>query len=147
MSTNNPSTPLPIPPHRGGSKRVGWFLVLLLLPLVAFAAPIVPCGIDDAVARGLDASYAAPCGFNHFLIGINNVINFLIMIGGSIAAIVFAWAGILILTAGANESQMKKGREMFMPVVWGFVWMLSAWLLVKMVLTGLGLQTGFSLLQ
>ena len=68
------------------------------------------------------------------------------MIGGSIAALVFAYAGFLILTAGGNESKMEKGRGMFMPVVWGFVWMLSAWLIVKLILIGLGVPSAFSFL-
>lgn len=138
-----------LPLVKGGIGRdffVLMLLVVILSPLVSYAAPIVPCGIDDAVARGLDASYAAPCDFSHFIIGINNIINFLIMIGGSIAAIVFAIAGFMILTAGANESQVTKAKGMFMQVVWGFVWMLAAWLLVKMVLVGLGVTDDFSFL-
>lgn len=120
--------------------------ILVIAPLFVHAAPIVPCGIDDALARGLNASYAEPCDFHHFIIGINNIINFLIEIGGSLAAIVFAIAGFMILTAGGNESKMEKGRGMFMQVVRGFVWMLSAWLIVKMVLLGLGVPDAFSFL-
>lgn len=132
----------------GGRRMFGLVLISLfvIIPLFSHAAPIVPCGIDDAVARGLSVSYAEPCDFHHFIIGINNIINFLIMIGGSIAAIVFAIAGFMILTAGGNESKMEKGRGMFMQVVWGFIWMLSAWLIVKMVLVGLGVPAGFSFL-
>ncbi|OHA19346.1 MAG: hypothetical protein A3C08_01510 [Candidatus Taylorbacteria bacterium RIFCSPHIGHO2_02_FULL_47_18] len=125
--------------YRGLLQNVfcGMFIyVVLVAPLFAHAAPIVPCGNPGQ----------EPCGFNHFLIGINNVINFLIMIGGSIAAIVFAWAGILILTAGANESQVTKAKGMFWAVLKGFALMLAAWILVKMVLVGLGVPDAFSLL-
>ncbi len=128
-----------------------FLLPIFFLPFAAFAAPIVPCGADDwnndGIIKDLPGQKVEECHFNDFLVGINNIINFLITIGGSIAALVFAYAGFLILTAGGNESKMKKGREMFMPVVWGFILMLSAWLLVKMVLIGLGVDNDFILLQ
>lgn len=112
---------------------------------------IVPCGIDGNTQTytvgGKTHTYAEPCTFEHFLIGINNVINFLIMITGSVAAIVFAIAGLLILTAGTNEGQVTKAKEMFWSVLKGFVWILSAWLLVKTVLAGLGVPAAFSLLE
>lgn len=88
-----------------------------------------------------------PCQFNHFLIGINNIINFLIMITGSVAAIMFAYAGILVLYAsGGDEGKVTKAKEISWSVVKGLALMLAAWLLVKMVLAGLGIQPGFSLL-
>ncbi len=137
--------------------------VMFATPLLVYAAPIVPCGYDaaemraanqDAASLGKPIPYptdkitalAEPCQFNHFIIGINNVINFLIMIGGSVAAIVFAIAGFMILTAGANESQVTRAKGMFWSVLKGFALMLAAWLLVKMVLVGLGVTDAFSFL-
>lgn len=126
------------------------FLFLVVAPLFAHAAPIVPCGADDfnndGMIKDLPGARVEECHFDDFIVGINNIINFLIVIGGSVAAIVFAIAGFMILTAGANESQVTKAKGMFMQVVWGFVWMLSAWLVVKMVLVGLGVTDAFSFL-
>lgn len=148
-----PSYSLPL--LKGGMGRDFSILILLvsfvLFPLFSYAAPIVPCGIDGNTqtytAGGKTHTYAEPCTFEHFLIGINNVINFLIMITGSVAAIIFAVAGVLILTAGTNEGQVTKAKETFGSVLKGFVWILAAWLLVKMVLVGLGVPAEFSLLE
>ena len=112
-------------------------LTILVLPFAVFAAPIVPCGNPGQ----------EPCTFNDFLVGIKNVIDFLLMITGSIAAIMFAYAGFLVLTAGPDEGKVKQAKELSWSVVKGFALMLSAWLLVKMVLVGLGVTPEFSLLN
>jgi hypothetical protein len=124
----------------------------------ASSAPggLVPCGFDfdrsgqvkDPVANlPITDPRVEECRFGHFLIGINKVINFLLMITGSIAALVFAYAGFLVLTAGANEGQVTQAKGMAWSVVKGFALMLAAWLLVKLVLVGLGIQPGFSRLE
>ena len=118
--------------------------VFLAFPLAAFAAPIVPCGDQTNPTTG---AVLNPCTFNHFLVGIKNIIDFLLMITGSIAAIIFAYAGFLVLTAGADEGKVKQAKELSWSVVKGFALMLSAWLLVKLVLAGLGVQPDFILLQ
>ncbi|MDP3661453.1 MAG: hypothetical protein Q8R17_01195 [bacterium] len=125
------------------------FLFLIMIPIFAHAAPIVPCGTETQKvtdATGTHEVISNPCEFRHFIIGINNVINFLIMIGGSIAAIVFAIAGFLVLTAGPDESKVTRAKGMFWAVLQGFAWMLGAWILVKMVLVGLGVPDAFSFL-
>jgi len=128
-----------------------FIFLVLILPLTTFAAPIVPCGIDGNndtyVFNGVSHKYSDKCGFDHLIIGINNIINFLLMITGSIAALVFAAAGFMVLTAGSNEGQVTKAKEMSWSVVKGFALMISAWLLVKLVLTALGVEGAFNLLK
>lgn len=141
--------------RRGGLGILATALlcISLVLPLTTFAAPIVPCGDQSYPAgtiingKNVSGQVSNPCQFNDFIIGINNVINFLLMITGSIAALVFAYAGFLVLTAGSNEGQVTKAKEMSWSVVKGFALMISAWLLVKLVLTALGVTGAFNLLK
>ena len=98
-----------------------------------------------AFAQGL-VTCTNDCDFNKLIQMVQNVLNFLIYdIGSPIAAIMFAVAGYFYLTAGDNESKVKRAHDIFISVLWGFGIMLIAWALVNFVLN---LLTGgtFSLL-
>jgi hypothetical protein len=144
-------------------------LTIAILPFAVFAeqTKIVPCGdmvYTKAAADSFNASHSAdiqagrvakkfegqvsnPCQFNDLITGIKNIIDYLLLITGSIATLVFAYAGFLVLTAGSNESQVTKAKEMSWSVIKGFALMLAAWLLVKLVLTALGVTGAFDLLK
>lgn len=103
-------------------------LFIVLVPMYVFAA-IVPCGGSGQQA----------CNFGFFITLIKNVINFLIFkLAVPLAAISFAVAGVMILTAGDNTGQVEKAKEIFWNVVIGLIVALSAWLIVIAILTALG---------
>lgn len=65
---------------------------------------------------------AEDCKFHHFTILIKNIMNFLLFtIAMSLAALLFAYAEFLYLTAGGNESKVKQAHEIFKYVLIGFV--------------------------
>jgi len=87
----------------------------------------------------------ADCGWNDFIqLGIN-VVNFLVGFGILLAVIGFIYAGFLILTAGANASQVSKAKGVLLNVGIGFFFVLAAWLIVNTI-TSVLFQQGFSLL-
>lgn len=99
-------------------------LVALSAPMMAFATPppgLVPCGTETT----------DPCGFNDIIKLAKNIINFLIGLGVVAAALGFAYAGFLYITAMGSEEKIKHAHAIFLKVIWGFVFMLSAWLIVK----------------
>ena len=53
------------------------------------------------------------------------------MLGVTAAALGFAYAGFLYITAMGSEEKIHHAHSIFIKVVWGFVFMLSAWLIVK----------------
>ena len=61
------------------------------------------------------------------------IVNFALLIAAPIAAIAFMWAGIKYLTAAGNESQIKEAHNIFTNVLIGFVIVLAAWLIVKVI--------------
>jgi len=100
-------------------------LFAIFLPLVVFAQGIVPC----------DGSAANPCGFKEFITLIQNVINFLTFsVAVPLAAIVFAWAGIIMLSAGGDPGKITDAKKIFGFVLIGFLITLSAWLIVSTLL-------------
>lgn len=108
-------------------KKFIIFLVLVLfaLPILAFAQ-IVPTTCD-----GPD------CGFPHLMELAKNIMNFLITVSIPLAAIAFAYAGFLFMTAGGSQSQVSKAKEIFTKVLIGFIFVLGAWLIVWTITTAL----------
>lgn len=110
------------------TRAVGISLLVLLaifIPSYVFA-DLVPCN-------------GADCDFNDFIDLINNVINFLMFkFAVPLAAVSFAVAGVMILTAGGNTGQVEKAKEIFWNVLIGLIVALAAWLVVNAILIGLG---------
>lgn len=101
----------------------GVFLVLLV-PFFALAEGLVPCDTD--------------CGFNDFILLIQNVINFLMFdIAAPLSAVVFAWAGIMMFTAGGSPERIKQANETFKWVLIGIIVALSGWLIVSAIMGAL----------
>jgi len=74
------------------------------------------------------------CTFDDLIILAQNVINFLIYaIAAPICAIMFVYAGWLYLSAGDNSGQINQAHAIFWNVLWGFIVILAAWLIVKFV--------------
>ena len=99
-------------------------LVVLLGPVVV-QAQLVPCNGPD-------------CGFDDLILLAQRIINFLIFsVAAPLAAISFAVAGFLYMTAKGNEAQHSKAKSIFVYVFIGFVIALSAWLIVNFIVTSL----------
>ena len=104
--------------------------VIIVAPFTVSAwapgQPFIPCG-----RTGPD------CDFNGFIQLLRNAIDAMFIFSIPIVALVFAYAGYLYLTAMGNSSQASKARGIFTSVLMGFVIMLSAWLIVKVITDGL----------
>jgi len=107
------------------------YTLLFIFPLLASAdQPLVPCS-------------GADCDFNKLIELIRRIINFLIFkFAVPLAAISFAVAGVIILTAGGNTNKVEQGKEIAWNVAIGLIIALSAWLIVTAILAGLGAHRG-----
>jgi hypothetical protein len=100
-------------------------LVLILAPYMAFAQgsmpdQIVPCtGTDCTVC---DIATLA-----------QRVLNAGIYIAVFMSAILFAWAGVTMVTAGGNPGKVTQAKSIFWNVTVGLVLILAAWLLVDVI--------------
>jgi hypothetical protein len=77
------------------------------------------------------------CGLDDLVALVQRVINWIIMIFAPIAMIMFAWAGVLMVTAGGNKGQIDRAKGIFTNVAIGLVIVLSAWLIVYTITTTL----------
>lgn len=110
------------------------FLVAVLIVPVLVGAqdqkekPIIPTDCGNLVGGKLDRE----CDYNDLLKLVNNVINWIIMISMPVAAGVFAWAGFKYMTTGIVD-QKAAARKMLQSVFIGFVFILSAWIIVTTI--------------
>ena len=111
------------------SDRIALFVssgVALLLPVFATAATggLVPCGtVGATMCRACD-----------LVALIQHVLSFLIGLSIPIAVAMFAWAGILYFTNAANQKNIGKAKRIFKSALWGFVLVISAWLIINTLL-------------
>jgi len=106
---------------------------ILVTPMVSFAvAPpnedggLIPCGTEATSQR--------ECNFKDFLTMINKVIEFVLYkLAMPIAAIMFAYAGILLVTAGGGEGKTK-AKTIFLNTFLGLIIAIGAVLIVKTIL-------------
>jgi hypothetical protein len=109
------------------------FLLLVMIPVFA-SAEIIPCGghiLDKDT--GAIIGEQDPCDFNFLMKLVDNIIDWIIMISVPIAAGVFAWAGLKYMTSSVVD-QKSEAKAMLWKVFWGFVAILSAWIVVSTIL-------------
>lgn len=76
-----------------------------------------------------------PCDFNAFILMLNNIIDWIIGISVIIATISFIWGGFLWLTSGAKPANKDKAKDILLNTLWGFLLILTAWLIIYTILT------------
>ncbi len=107
-----------------------FFLFVFFSPFFVHAADLVPCGTT---------ANPGPCNFDALMELINRVIQFVLFdLTIPLAAIIFAYAGVILLTGGSSDEKRNKAKSIFMNVFWGLIIALSAWLIVETVLHALG---------
>lgn len=102
-------------------------LILILSPLLIFAQdkPLVPCTND--------------CDFDKLLELVNKVLHYVVIgLAVPIMAIMFCYAGFLMLTSGGEASQKTKAKKIFGSVAIGFIIAAAAFIIVKFILNLLG---------
>lgn len=102
--------------------------VFLLIPLKSTEAALVTCGINSG----------DQCDFYDVINLISAVIQFIFGLIVPIAAIMFTYAGFLLLFSGGNSGKKEKAKEIFVNVALGLVIALAAWLIVNTILSTLG---------
>ncbi|MBC8465042.1 MAG: hypothetical protein H8D63_01550 [Parcubacteria group bacterium] len=110
-----------------------YFLGVLLLasPFALHAAGgLIPCDGTD-------------CDLGKLIKLVENILRFFSYTVAFVAAALFAWGGILYMTAGGNESQIKNAHKIFGYAAGGLVLVLAAWLIVYTIMIGLGVDSKF----
>ena len=115
-------------------------LALLLVPAAFFvpSTAFAQDGVTDDIPNRIvpECGYGDhdECGFCDLGELAQNIINFLVVFAVVTAALLFAWAGVLLLTAGGKPDNVSKARSIFTSVLIGLIVIISAWLIVDIIL-------------
>lgn len=71
-----------------------------------------------------------PCNWNSLVLLTKNLMTNLILISTILVTIGFIYIGFTFLTSGGNEGARTKAKDMFKKLVFGFIFVLAAWLIV-----------------
>ena len=101
--------------------------VIIILPFVASAAGLVPCG---GTPEG--GSPEPPCDFDYLITLVNNIIMFLLYgVAVPLAALGFLWAGGSLIMSQNKASAWTEAKERFGNILLGFGIIAAAFILVK----------------
>ncbi len=75
------------------------------------------------------------CTLPAFVKLITNVINVLFILSVPITMIALTWVGILLLTAQGNTGKVTQAKEILWKVMIGFIFILSAWIIIHTIAT------------
>jgi len=105
------------------------FIIIFAVPLLVgaqgFTGQLVPCS-------GEFIDKVNTCNFCALIQLVRNVINFIVLsFIVPIAAIAFAIAGIIYVTAVGNPGKVKQAHDIFFYTFWGLILTLLAWLIVS----------------
>jgi hypothetical protein len=117
---------------RSRSTRLALSLLVLTLPLSASAQ------IVNGSLRATDYTWT---GSNSIFGMFGTIVELLIGIASVLAAIFFMYAGFLYLTSAGDTAKINQAHKIFKDVGWGFVLLLSAWLIVVSILQALEAQS------
>jgi len=88
---------------------------------------------------GLVPACSPNCGFNDFMTLINTVVHFILFaMAVPISAIMFAYAGFLLVTSAGSTEQRGKAKRIFTNVAIGLILAVAAWLIIELILKIVG---------
>jgi hypothetical protein len=110
------------------------------MPVLSSATGLVPCTNTPDATSG-KVPNADRCDFYAFMVLLNKVINFLLFtLAVPIAAIMFAYAGFLMVTSGGSTESRSKAKSIFSNALIGFLLAAGAWIIVKGLLIAVGFK-------
>lgn len=112
--------------------------LLFVMPTLSLADSLVPCNNTAGENGVIDK----PCDFDALMNLVNIVIHFILFdMVVPIAAIMFVYAGILMVTAGGEAAGARtKAKSIFTNVVLGLIIAIAAFLIIRTILSILGYE-------
>lgn len=90
---------------------------------------------------GADCYCCGNCGFDDIVGIFINAADYLFGILGALALLFFIYGGLVWLTSGGSAGQIDKGKKILLGAVIGMLLALGAWLIVRFLITALGVTT------
>jgi hypothetical protein len=102
--------------------------------------------VTDAKGVSKDVPVPGECNFEDLVQAVLHVVNWGTGIALSFSVVVIAYAGANYMMSGDNPKKRSDANRMLQKVVIGIFFILCAWLVVKLITSALGVNTGISTL-
>ena len=113
-----------------------------MVPAFSFAAnPPEQSGPTDLHTQGSELVAPCPkvgCGLKELIDTANLVVKFVLKLAVFIAAIMFCYAGFLMVTSGGSSETAGKAKKIFTNVALGLIFVAACWLIIELIATVLG---------
>jgi hypothetical protein len=106
---------------------LGGIGLFMLLPSLAVAAGLVPCGGPGE----------PECQACHITQLINNVVAWLFVVFSIVAAIMIAIAGMKMVTGGSNPGTLESAKQTLTNIIIGFIILMGGWIIVDTLMKAL----------
>lgn len=113
-------------------------MLKIILSLMFVMAPLALANTALALPQIIPAACLADgdrCELCHITGLINNLMEFLIAFGVLFGVVMIAVAGFRLVLSGGNESAKEQAKTRIMNIVWGFIIILTAYLIVSTLLS------------
>ncbi len=99
---------------------------------------LVPCSNKttttvDATTGKATTKIENPCDFLALMHLVRHLIDFVFFLAMPVAAALFAYAGWLYLSSSASPGNIGRAHGIFWSVLFGLLWVLGAWLVIKLI--------------
>ena len=134
---NNCEIPLEIFSAQGGNYTLKNLEVVYKKQVPVTTGGLIPCGRewDDNTTSWDDTM---PCNFCFFILMINNIMNFLMMLASGVAVLFLIIAGLLFVISSGDTERKNQAKTAAKYVIIGFVVIFISWIIVDFLLTGWG---------
>ncbi len=144
--------------------KTGFFLLILITFINSFAFPksvfsqddlkilptnsnspttnVVLADMANTTTYGLVGCEGYNCNMTHFIGMVMRIINYAITLAFAFVGIIFAYAGYTYMTAQGDSGKVSKAHGMFTKAAVGLFITLSAFLIVKLIMTSLEVKSG-----
>lgn len=113
------------------------FFLATLIPISIYAEDYVGSDNPKDEDFQLVPCKGADCDFNALVVLFNRVINFILYVSIPLAAVSFSYAGYLYISASGDTGKIESAHEIFKKVLIGFIFIISAWLIVYTITNAL----------
>lgn len=102
---------------------------MFILPIISFAKGLIQCGGQGEPV----------CDFTALMSLVNTIIHFILFyLAIPISAIMFFYAGFLMVTSAGSSESKTKAKGIFSSAVYGLVVAAAGWLIIRTILQILG---------
>ncbi len=103
------------------------------------AVVFVPLALADTHGGG-DVSLPDPLGGKDFITVLQQIVNFLILVAIPITALMIIYGAYQIMFAGGDTEKVTTGKRTILYTIVGFVIILLAWSIIKIIQNILGVS-------